>query len=131
MVVVQMLEVMPLSTVQEKVHSQSLAWQIYVRSFHQLCLLLRIDDRLCGADWFGVMGPNGSLAVVRQPAIDIGDHVTWTILWELRLQVIYDLVQSIHACQKRTERDEEYFRNREAELIKLGIKVVEMLNENI
>lgn len=131
MVVVQMLEVMPLSTVQEKVHSQSLAWQIYVRSFHQLCLLLRIDDRLCGADWFGVMGPNGSLAVVRQPAIDIGDHVTWTILWALRLQVIYDLVQSMHACQKRTERDEEYFRNREAELIKLGIKVVEMLNENI
>lgn len=131
MVVVQMLEVMPVSVVQEKVHLQSLAWQIYIQSFHQLCLLLRIDDRMCGEDWFGVMGPNGSLAMVRQPVIDIDEHLSWAMLWELRLQVIYDLVQSMHACQKRTERDEEYFRNREAELIKLGIKVVEMLNDNI
>lgn len=126
-----MLEVMPVTAPQKKDRSESLAWQISLHSFHQYCRLLRIDDRLCGDDWFGVMAPDGSLAVVDQSAIAIGEYISWELLWEPRLQVIYDLVRSMSACRKLSLRDEVYFRHREVELIKLGIKVVEMLNENV
>lgn len=77
------------------------------------------------------MAPDGCLAVVDQSAIAIGEYISWELLWKLRLQVIYDLVRSMSACRKLSLRDEVYFRHRKAELIKLGIKVVEMLNENV
>lgn len=130
MSIMQMLEISPVTVPQKKVTSQSLAWQIYLRSFHQLCLLLGIDDQKCGADWFGIAGPDGSLAVVTQPAIKIGPYLSWSMLWQLRLQAVYDLVQSMSACQKLTMRDEQYFRYRSTELIKLGIKMVEVIQEN-
>ncbi len=130
MIIVQMLEVSPTTKPQKIVRSQSLVWGLYVKTFRQLCQLLGIDDTYCGADWFGILGPNGSLAVVRQPALQIHQKLSWSLTWQLRLQVIYDLVQAMVTCEKHSQRDEYYFRCRSAQLIKFGIKIVEMIEEN-
>lgn len=131
MVIVQMLQVSRAITPQKNVQSRSFVWKLYVQTFCQLCHLLGMDDRTRGADWFGLVGPDGSLAVVNQPAMMVNRQPTWAEIWQVRLQVIYDLVQAMATCGKKSARDEYYFRWRSAQLIKFGIKVVEMIEQNV